>query len=74
MLSQNEVKNAIENRQAFRTKNINAIYENEVYNIYSYDTLIYREYKSGVKILNTLKYSQTTSKLQNVIKEVLNVK
>ena len=69
MLNLNEVKIAIKNRQAFKTDNIEAFYGKKGYTIFSYYTCIYND----VIGLDNTKYSHTTSKLQNMIKEAFNL-
>lgn len=69
MLKLKEVKIAIKNRQAFKTNNIEAYYKEGIYFIKSYDILIYDD----VTGLDNFKYSHTTSKLQNMIRQAFNL-
>ena len=75
MLNLKQVKQAIENKQAFKTNNIEAFYRKEALNsvqryvIKSYDTEIYNDLTG----LDNTKYSHTTSKLQNMIREAFNL-
>lgn len=75
MLNLKQVRQAIENRQAFKTNNIEAFYRKEALNnvqryvIKSYDTEIYNDLTG----LDNTKYSHTTSKLQSMIREAFNI-
>lgn len=69
MLNLKQVRQAIENRQAFKTNNIVAFYGEKGYTIYSYYTCIYNDFAG----LDNTKYSHTTSKLQNMIRQAFNI-
>lgn len=69
MLNLKQVRQAIENKQAFKTNNIEAFYGEKGYTIYSYYTCIYND---SIGLDNT-KYSHTTSKLQNMIRQAFNL-
>lgn len=40
------------------------------YQVYSYDTLIYQEYEGKCEVFDSDYYSRTTSRLQNIIRNV----
>lgn len=69
MLNLKQVKQAIANKQAFKTNNIEAYYKEGIYFIKSYDTLIYDD----VTGLDNFKYSHTTNKLQSMIRQAFNL-
>ena len=56
------------NFEAFRGNSLNAFYLGEVYRVYSYTTLIAEVGNMGNKLVSTNKYSVTTSRHQNLIR------
>ena len=69
MLNPKQVKQAIANKQAFKTNKSEAYYRNGFYNINSYSTCIYND----ITGLDNTFYSVTTSKLQNMIRQAFNL-
>ena len=65
-----KIKEYIRDRVPFRGNSVYAILHGGEYEVYSYDTLIYKV-GYGDEYFNTKKYSRTTSRLQNIIKEII---
>ena len=66
----NSIKELIRDRVSFRGNSVVAIKYSHKYEVYSYDTLILSISKDST-YFNTKYYSRTTSRLQNIIKEIM---
>jgi hypothetical protein len=64
----------LRNKESFTGSSVRAISNSGGYMVYSYDTLIFSEDKNGNIFFDSCKYSPTTSKIQNIIKDVFNIK
>jgi hypothetical protein len=64
----------LRNKESFTGSSVKAISNSWGYMVYSYDTLIFSEDKLGNVFFNDKKYSSTTSRIQNIIKDVFNIK
>ena len=62
------IETKLANREAFRGNSLHAFYLGEVYKVYSYYTLIAEIGNMGNKLVNSQKYSVTTSRHQNLIR------
>lgn len=63
----------ISKRLPFKSSSCRAIDENGSYKIYSYRTLIYEENNKGDYYFNYERFSRTTGRLQNIIRNTLSL-
>ena len=63
------MKGYISNSIPFIGNNVITVLDNNIYKVYSYNTLIY----SSDGYFNSTYYSSTTSRVQNIVKEVRKV-
>jgi hypothetical protein len=80
-LNYRQIETALARREEFKGNSCHAVWEGDVYSVYSYSTRIFTvegayagKPGTGTAELNTQKYSQTTSKLQNIIRRVYGIK
>lgn len=66
-ITEKEIKEKILNRQSFNGSSVKGVLNESDYLVYSYDTIIYRE---SNKYFDNIKYSSTTSKLQNILIDI----
>lgn len=71
--SYNKMADAIANRQEFTGNSVAGRWlDRSEYVVFSYSTLIYSDdLMTGRKTLNSRKYSNTTSRLQNIIRRAI---
>lgn len=71
-----DIKNKLANKQAFNGNSARAEINGSLYNVYSYNTLIFSYNLDAYQILDfdNKFYSVTTSRLQNMIKKAFNIK
>lgn len=69
-----EIPMLLKNREPFRSSSVTAVKSNirgEIrYTVYSYDTVMYEEFNGNCSYINKNYYSPTTSRIQNIIKQV----
>lgn len=63
------IASKLANRESFTGNSMTANYVGEVYKVWSYNTLIAEVGNMGNILLNSNKYSVTTSKHQNLIRK-----
>jgi hypothetical protein len=64
----------LRDKESFTGSSVKAVSNSWCYMVYSYDTLIFSIDNNENIFFNSCKYSSTTSKLQNIIKDVFNIK
>lgn len=64
-----DLENALKNREDVVCSSVKAVNSKGIYLVYSYETVIAVK-KKGKWYLNEHNYSSTTSKIQNLVKEV----
>ena len=69
-----EIPALLEQRKPFDGNSCHAFMFGGNYEVYSYQTLILQEIDGKVIYWNAKKYSVTTSKLQNILRRVFNLK
>lgn len=73
-----EIPALLEQRKAFTGNSVEAVKLPGEYIVYSYGTVIYREhYGANIQqpvYFNSKYYSRTTSRLQNILRQVFNIK
>lgn len=57
-------------KEAFKGNSVTAVYQGSDYYIYSYSTVMAIVTAGGYKVINVTKYSRTTSKIQQMLKQV----
>lgn len=69
-----EIPMLLKNREPFRAGTVTALkseyWGKTRYTVYSYDTVIYEEFNGNCSYINKNYYSPTTSRIQNIIKQV----
>lgn len=71
-LNYTQIETALKNRVPFTGNSCHAYLDGEQYRVISYSTLVATS-ENGVGWVTPQKYSQTTSKLQNIIKRAWGV-
>lgn len=67
-----EIPQLINYHQTFIGNSVTALYDGNKYCVYSYDTLIGSyDYDTCEKYINERYYSQTTSRIQNILRKYL---
>ena len=64
-----DLENALKNREDVVCSSVKAVNKKGIYLVYSFETVIAVR-KNGKWYLNEHNYSSTTSKIQNIVKEV----
>lgn len=64
-----DLENALKNREDVVCSSVKAVNKKGIYLVYSFETVIAVK-KNGKWYLNEHNYSSTTSKIQNIVKEV----
>ena len=70
-----EMDYMLENKKEFRGSSVTAEWNKKEYIIKSYSTIIFKTNKqNNIIYFDGQKYSSTTSKIQNIIRKVFNIK
>ena len=70
-----EMRLAIQNLAPFKGNSVQGIWEGSMYLVYSYSTVILEvDDKTGEYRFNSKKYSRTTSRLQSIIRQDMELK
>lgn len=70
-----EMDYMLENKKEFRGSSVTAEWDQKEYIVKSYSTVIFRTNKqNNIIYFDGQKYSFTTSKIQNIIRKIFNIK